>query len=116
MEINVEIVNLDSPASNRKKDEFGEHLIESMEEVLSFSQVVLNFLELNTAFKKDKILEDPSIFSRELEDLFGASAKGIENLIVERLYAKTKQKYKKEKGKGFEDYILEALKCFMDLY
>jgi hypothetical protein len=116
MEINVEIVNLDSPTSNRKREEFREHLIKSMEEVLSFSQVVLNFLELNTAFKKDKVLEDPSIFSRELEDLFGASANGIENLIIERLCGKIKQKYQKERGKSFEAYISEALICFLELY
>ena len=116
MEINAEIVNLDSPASQRKKDEFREKLIESIEEVLSFSQAVLNFLELNTEFKKDEIVDNPSVFSNELEDLFGASAKGIEDLILEKLYSKINQKYKKERGKDFEEYIYEAFTFYMDLF
>lgn len=116
MEINAEIVNLDSPASDRKKEEFRGHLIESIEEVLSFSQVVLNFLELNTAFKREEILDKPSIFCSELEDLFGASAKGIENLIIERLYSKIKQKHRKDRDKCFETYLNEALSCFLELY
>ena len=114
MEINEEIVNLDSPISLKKKDEFRDLLIESIEEVLSFSLVVLNFLELNTAFKKDNILEDPMIFSRELEDLFGASAKGIEDLIIERLCKKTKQKYRKDRSNDFEKCVSESLECFLE--
>lgn len=116
MEVNAETVNLDLPTSNRKKEEFREKLLESIEEVLSFSQVVLNFLELNTAFKKDAILDTPAIFSSELEDLFGASVQGIKDLIIERLFSKINQKYRKERDKDFEEYISEALDCFMELY
>jgi|GEM_PF-2244941 hypothetical protein len=114
MEVNAEIVNLDSPVSDRKKDEFRDHLIESIEEVLSFSEVVLNFLERNTAFKKATILDDPMIFSRELEDFFGASASGIEKLIIEKLYDKIKQKKRMERGKAFDTCISEALTCFLE--
>lgn len=114
MELNVDIINLDSPVSNRKKDEFRDYLIESIEEVLSFSEVVLNFLERNTAFKKDKILDDPMVFSRELEDLFGASASGIEKLIIEKLYDKIKRKFVMERGKEFDKYITDALTCFLE--
>ena len=114
MELNTDIVNLDLPASNRKKEEFREDLIESIEEVLSFSEVVLNFLERNTAFRKDTILDDPMVFSRELEDLFGASASGIEKLIVEKLYDKIKRKNRMERGKDFDKYISDALACFLE--
>ena len=114
MEVNADIVNLNAPVSDRKKDEFREYLIESIEEVLSFSEVVLNFLERNTAFKKDKILDDPMVFSRELEDLFGASASGIEKLIIEKLYDKIKRKYVTERGKGFDIYVSEALDSFLE--
>lgn len=116
MEINAEIMNLDSPVSSRKKVEFRDHLIESIEEVLSFSQVVLNFLELNTAFKKEEIVDNPKVFCEELEDLFGASANGIEILIIDRLYSKINMKLRKERGKGFEVYIQEAFSCYMEPY
>ena len=116
MEINAEIVNLNLPANCRKKDEFKDNLIDSIEEVLSFSQVVLNFLELNTAFKKEDIVDNPHIFCEELRDLFGASAIGIEDLIIERLYSKIKMKYRKERGKDFKCYLDEALTCYMELF
>lgn len=114
MEVNADIVNLDLPVCNRKNEEFREYLIESIEEVLSFSEVVLNFLERNTEFKKERILDDPMIFSRELEDLFGASANGIEKLIIEKLYNKIKRKFRKEQGKTFDACISEALVCFLE--
>lgn len=116
MEINAEIMNLDSPVSDKKKNEFKDHLMESIEEVLSFSQVVLNFLELNTAFKKEEIVDNPKIFCDELEDLFGASASGIEDLIINRLYSKINMKYRKERGKGFERYLREAFSRYMGPY
>ena len=78
--------------------------------------VVLNFLELNTAFKKAKILERPDIFSIELEDLFGNSARGIEDLIIERLCKKINKKYIKDRSMRFEDSINEALKGYVKYY
>lgn len=107
---------LDEPIRAQKREEFRESLIESIEEVLSFSQVVLNFLELNTSFKRTTILEYPYVFSRELEDLFGQSAKGIEELIIERLYKKICKKYIKDSNMNFEDYISEALKRYTECY
>ena len=90
-------------------DEFNDKLVESIEEVLSFSKVVLNFLELNTAFKRGEIVRNPGVFSRELEDLFGDSANGIEELIVERFYSKIKMKYVRSREKCFSEYVSEAL-------
>lgn len=116
MEVNSDLVNLDSPIGCRRRDEFKDHLIESIKEVLSFSQVILNFLELNTDFTMDKILEDPSVFSKELEDFFGDSASGIEELIVERLYMKIDKKLRKDKSKCFNDYVCEALDQFTEYY
>jgi hypothetical protein len=54
------------------------------------------------------------VFSRELEDLFGASASGIEKLIIEKLYDKIKRKYRMERGKGFDTCISEALAYFLE--
>jgi len=112
----TEIFDLNAPTYDRKKEEFRKFLIESIEEILSFSMVILNFLELNTAFKRTSILERPDIFSIELEDLFGNSARGIEDLILERLYKKINRKYMKDRNKKFEDSINEALKGYIKYY
>lgn len=93
-----------------KRKEFKDRLIESIEDVLDFSKVILNFLELNSDFRKENILDNPQIFSRELGDLFGSSSKGIEKLIIKRLYKKTHIIYVEEKGKSFSDYIFEGMK------
>ena len=53
----TEIIDLNAPTYDKKKEEFRKYLIESIEEVLSFSMVVLNFLELNTARFEDSINE-----------------------------------------------------------
>lgn len=98
---------------DNRVDEFNEKLVESIEEVLSFSKVVLNFLELNTAFKRGEIVKKPGVFSTELEDLFGDSANGIEELIVERFYSKIKMKYVRNREKSFSDYINEALNSYI---
>jgi len=94
-------------------EEFNDKLVESIEEVLSFSKVVLNFLELNTAFKREEIVRNPKVFSSELEDLFGDSASGIEELIVERFYSKIKLKYVRSRVKRFSDYVSEALNSYI---
>lgn len=112
----TEASDIIEPISDRKREEFRECLIESIEEVLSFSQVVLNFLEMNTEFKRETILECPEVFSCELEDLFGQSARGIEDLILERLYRKINKKYEKDRDKKFDEYISEALKGFLEYY
>jgi hypothetical protein len=112
----IEIYEIEAPLSIRKREEFRENLIESIEEILSFSQVILNFLELNTPFKKSSIIECPDVFSCELEDLFGDSARGIEDLILERLYKKINRKYEKNKSKKFEEYIRDALKGYIEYY
>ena len=112
----IELFETNAPLSLKKRDEFRDCLITCIEEVLSFSKVVLNFLELNTPFRKAKILENPETFSYELEELFGHSARGIEDLIVERLYKKINKKYEKDKDKKFEEYIRDALKGFTEYY
>ena len=48
----TEQVDLNANMYNRKKEEFRVHLIESIEDVLSFSKVVLNFLELYSDFNR----------------------------------------------------------------
>lgn len=112
----AESYNLDEPLLSKKKEEFRECLMESIEEVLSFSKVVLNFLELNTPFKSKEIVECPEVFSCELRDLFGQSAKGIEDLIIERFFNKIDKKYEKDRDKKFEDYIKEALQGYTEYY
>jgi len=99
--------------SDNRIDEFNDKLVESIEEVLSFSKVVLNFLELNTSFKRGEIVKNPGLFSSGLEDLFGDSARGIEELIVERFYSKIKLKYVRSREKSFSDYVSEAFNSYI---
>jgi hypothetical protein len=112
----TEQVDLNANMHIRKKEEFRVHLIESIEDVLSFSKVVLNFLELYSDFNQERILDEPWIFSSELEDLFGDSAKGIKNLVIKRLYSKINIRYKRDRTRSFEDYLSDALKCFTEYY
>jgi hypothetical protein len=95
-------------------NEVREKLLESIDEVLNFSDVVLNFLEMNTEFNRHTILENPEVFCSELEDLFGAGARGIEALIVERFYVKLNIKYVRVREKSFIQYINEAVKAYID--
>jgi hypothetical protein len=103
--------NYDNISSDKKK-EYKEKIIESIEDVLDFSKVILNFLELNTEFRKESILKNPEIFSRELEDIFGSSSSGIEELIIKRLYKKINAIYVKKEEKRFSDYIFEGMKLY----
>lgn len=103
----------DAYEHDNRRDEFNEKLVESIEEVLNFSQVVLNFLELNTAFKRGEIVKNPGLFSNGLEDLFGDSAKGIEELIIKIFYSKIKLKYVRSREKTFSKYVNEALNSYI---
>jgi len=98
---------------DNRRDEFNDKLVESIEEVLNFSKVVLNFLELDTAFKRGEIVKNPGLFSSGLEDLFGDSASGIEELIVERFYSKIKLKFVRSRKKTFTEYVNEALNSYI---
>ncbi len=110
----TEQVDMNLEKYNKKKEEFRFYLIESIEEVLSFSKVVLNFLELYSDFNQERIVDEPWIFSSELEDLFGDSAKGIQDLILKRLYSKINQRYTPDRAKKFENYLSDALKGFTE--
>ncbi len=112
----TELHDLDLPLSIKKVEEFREILLDCIEEVLAFSKVVLNFLELNTSFKRANILECSDVFSCELEDIFGDSARGIEDLILERLHKKINRKYEKDRNKKFDEYIRDALKGYIEYY
>ncbi|MBN2334069.1 hypothetical protein JXL21_00820 [Candidatus Bathyarchaeota archaeon] len=81
--------------------------------MLNFSRVVLNFLELNTPFRRGEIVKDPIVFSSELEDLFGASANDIEDLIIEKFYSKIRIKYVRDRSKNFAEYVKEAMKSYI---
>ena len=107
-------VEHDSAHLDNRKGEARDKLLEAIKEVLSFSDVVLNFLEINSSFRKKDIIEDPGVFSRKLEELFGAGAHGIERLIIERFYNKMTLRYIRDREKTFADYIDEAVKMYID--
>ncbi len=103
-------VDYETAYQGNRRNEARDKLLESIEEVLNFSEVVLNFLELNTGFRRSTIIDDPRVFCCELEDLFGAGAYGIENLIIEKFYSKINLRFVKDRKKTFVDYVNEALK------
>jgi len=107
-------IDIDSIHLGNRMNEARDKLLESIEEVLNFSDVVLNFLEMNTGFSRNTILEVPEVFCSELEDLFGAGARGIEDLIIERFYGKMNMKYVRVREKSFRDYVNEAVKVYVD--
>ncbi len=107
-------VDYETAYQGNRRNEVRDKLLESIEEVLSFSEVVLNFLELNTGFRKSTILDDPGVFCHELEDLFGAGAYGIEGLIIEKFYGKINLMFVKDRKKTFVEYVNEALKEYVD--
>ena len=107
-------VDYETAYQGNRRHEARDKLLESIEEVLSFSEVVLNFLELNTGFRKSTILDDPKVFCCELEDLFGAGAYGIEDLVIEKFYGKINLRFVKDRKKTFVDYVNEALKEYVD--
>ena len=51
----TEQVDMNANLNNKKREEFRIYLIESIEKALNFTQVVLNFLELNTDFRIEYI-------------------------------------------------------------
>ena len=97
-----------------KIKEFNALLIESISEVLDFSQVIFRFLELNTPFKKNEIMDKPEIFSNELRDFFGTSGVIIEEVIIRRLCSKIDMKYENSPDLKFEDYIKNALNDYLE--
>lgn len=90
------------------KKRFNDLVVESFLESMDFGEVVLRFLELKSAIKRDEIAEKPENFAKELEDLLGDSAKIIEEKMTQRLYAKTGMDYVKKEGYTFSDYIKDA--------
>ena len=103
-------------ASNEAKKSFNDLLIESLLEWIESGEVVLRFLELKSAIKRDEIAEKPEQFANELEDLFGDGAKIIEEKVIQTLYAKIGMDYIKKEGYMFSDYIKEAYRKGISSY
>ena len=95
-------------SSDEARKKFNSMLLESILECIEFGEVVLRFLELNSAVKRDEIAEKPEKFARELEDLLGDGAKIIEEKIIQKVYAKIGMEYTKTEGYAFPEYIIKA--------
>ena len=92
------------------KKRFNDLLVESLLESMKFGEVVLRFLELRSAIRRDEIAEKPERFAGELEDLFGNSAKIILEKATRMFYAKIGANYVDREDYTFSDYIREARK------
>jgi hypothetical protein len=109
----IQVGILATPSEAKKI--FNNLLIESFLESVDFGEVILRFLELRSAIKRDEIAEKPEQFAMELENLFGDSAKIILEKTTRTLYAKIGIEYINREGYKFSDYIKDAyqkqLKC-----
>lgn len=94
-----------------KEEEFNEVLVSTISEVLDFSDVILNFLELNTSFKREKIMDDVNALSLGLRELLGDSGGIIEDIIAKRVYEKLNIRYNEKNG-TLEDRLKHAYKSF----
>jgi hypothetical protein len=81
---------------------------------MDFGEVVLRFLELKSAIKRDEVAEKPEKFAKELEDLLGDSAKIIEEKMTQRLYAKTGMDYVKKEGYTFQTTLKTHIENNLD--
>jgi hypothetical protein len=97
---------LSAPCEAKKR--FNDLLVESLLECMEFGDVALRFLELKTAIKRDEIIEKPEQFAKELEDLYGDSAKIILEKTTRTFYAKIGMSYVKKEGYTFSDYIRDV--------
>jgi len=103
---------LDSNLNPQARERFSKLLVESIVESITFGEVVLHFIELNSLVKREEIAEKPELLAREFEDLFGDSAKIIEERIIRKLYLKIGIKYDDKEGYTFPEYIKKAYKEF----
>jgi len=97
--------------SPNKADAFNKILLATISEVLDFSDVVLNFLELNSSFKRGEIRKNADVLSRGLRELFGDSGEIIEGIILKRVYLKLKIPNEGQKG-TFAEKLDAAYKYF----
>jgi 5'-deoxynucleotidase YfbR-like HD superfamily hydrolase len=81
-----------------KEEEFNEIIVSTISEVLDFSEVILNFLELNTSFKRNMIMKDVDALSNGLRELLGDSGGIIEDIIAKRVYEKLNIPYRVKSG------------------
>ena len=97
--------------SPNKADDFNKILLATISEVLDFSDVVLNFLELNSSFKRGEIMKNANALSCGLRELFGDSGAIIEDIILKRVYQKLEIPSEGKKG-TFAEKLSYAYKCF----
>ena len=95
----------------RTDEEFNDIIVSTISEVLDFSSVILNFLELNSSFKRGEIVECSASLSDGLRELFGDSGAIIEDLIATRVYDRLSLPRDQNKG-SFEDRIKYAYDHF----
>ncbi len=75
---------------------------------MPFGEIILHFLEIYSAIKRDEVIEKPEQFAKELKALYGYSAKIILEKVIQTLYAKIGMEYTKKEGYTFSDYIKDA--------
>lgn len=85
----------------REARDFERILLEAIDEGLAVlgeggKHMVFFYLERNCSIRKQDIPKNPEAFVTGLEKIFGAGASVLEKMILERIHAKLRSKYKKE--------------------
>ena len=97
------------------KKKFNTMLVESIHEGLDFGEVVLRFLELNFNLDRNRIVDEPEVFAKNLEKTFGPWMANIfEKNILQILCRKIGIEYLDIEGLTFSKAVKEAFKKYSE--
>ena len=88
---------------------FAEVIDETLKQVFKEdgAKVIYKFLRNNSKISLKDVSEKPEVFSASLESLMVSAARVIEQLILQKLYARIGLNFEEKKGYKFSDYIRE---------
>jgi hypothetical protein len=100
-------------AMQERDRNFEKLFVEAVDEGLNIlsesgKQMVFFHLERDCAVDRQNISERSESFGKELEKIFGAGARVLEQQIIKNLYSKLGLRFEEKKGFSFEDYVKKA--------
>ncbi len=77
----------------------------------SVKYVTYHHIERNSSLRREEIPDKLDDFHKGLESLFGAGARVIERIIVDKLYSELGLKFEEHEGRTLVDYVNRAKKA-----
>jgi len=105
-----DLVSMECVAANRAR--FSAMFLETLKEVLVFSDVVLKYVEYKTGCPRGEVVFKPECLSEGLRDLFGDSSVGLEKILAERFAAKMSVEFC-EPGEGLCVFLRDAYSRYL---